>query len=163
MSRPERLDAIAYVGRWRYHLTACTHKRARHFINRESCESTLSQFLRVGREESFEVVVYCFMPDHLHAVVDGKSDSADFRRFVRLAKLRSGYWFSRATGARLWQEGYFDHVLREDEDLVALVEYVIGNPVRAHLVTTPAEYPYWGSQVYSREEVLDLVAGRSRI
>jgi REP element-mobilizing transposase RayT len=43
------------------------------------------------------------MPDHLHAVVTARSAAADFQRFVRLAKQRSGFRFVQGAGRRLWQ------------------------------------------------------------
>ena len=97
------------------------------------------------------------MPDHLHALVTAVSDIADLPRFVRLAKQHSGFAFARATGRRLWQDSYFDRTLREDESPAATIRYLINNPVRAGLVETPAAYPHWGSQVYSREEILEFV------
>ena len=71
-----------------------------------------------------------------------------WRGYVRLAKQRSGYAFTRATGQRLWQESYFDRTVRNVEELPALVEYMIRNPLRAGLVAAPEDYPHWGSQRY---------------
>jgi REP element-mobilizing transposase RayT len=34
--------------------------------------------------------------------------------------------------ARLWQRGYYEHVVRDERELAAIREYVIGNPVRWH-------------------------------
>jgi len=63
---------------------------------------------------------------------------------------------------RLWQEGYYEHVVRKDEVLPELVGYILRNPVRAGLVADPTEYPYWGSQVYSREELREYVGSVRR-
>jgi REP element-mobilizing transposase RayT len=38
--------------------------------------SVLEQFLQTGRGEHFEVLLYCFMPDHLHLLVMGAEPSA---------------------------------------------------------------------------------------
>jgi len=32
--------------------------------------------------------------------------------------------------ARLWQRGYFDHVVRDDRDLERIREYIATNPLR---------------------------------
>jgi hypothetical protein len=37
------------------------------------------------------------------------------------------------------------------------VRYILLNPVKAGLVSNPLEYPFWGSETLTREELLDLV------
>ena len=97
------------------------------------------------------------MPDHVHLLVGGLTPVADFQRFMKLAKQLSGWRYKRAHGDRLWQEGYVDRVLRDDEVTWDVVRYVVNNPLRAGLAATPAEYPHWGSDVYTREEILDFL------
>jgi putative transposase len=158
MLHPHRLDPSAYVGVHRYFLTFCTDRRRCYFTDPRIVESTALQIHQSASREGFQILAYCFMPDHLHAVVTAQSHAADVQRFARLAKQRSGFQFACAGGRRLWQKSYFDRTLRSDEDLAAVIRYVIENPVRAGLATVPAEYPHWGSQTYTREEILEFVA-----
>ena len=44
----------------------------------------------------------------------------------------------------LWQAKFFDHVIRNDQDLRESLNYVAMNPVRAGYVTRPCFYPYTG-------------------
>ena len=60
----------------------------------------------------------------------------------------------------LWQPGFFDHVLRNDESYSQKWEYVRQNPVRAGLVDRADEWPYQGKIV-----VIDrasIFCGRTR-
>jgi REP element-mobilizing transposase RayT len=124
---------------------------------------TVLQILRVAADQHVEVLAYCFMPDHVHAIVVAHAETSNLERFVRIAKQRSGYAFRQVTGRRLWQESYFDRTVRNVQELPSLVEYMIRNPVRAGLVGDPADYAYWGSERYSREELLEFVmSGRRR-
>jgi hypothetical protein len=75
----------------------------------------------------------------------------------RLAKQRAGYLFARERHELLWQESFFDRTLRHEDDLVDVIRYVINNPVRAGLVEAPAAYMFWGSQSYTRDEILDFI------
>ena len=95
------------------------------------------------------------MPDHVHLLLEGLSESSDLQRFVTLAKQRSGWMFARRSREWLWQEGFYDRVLREGDDVGSVARYVIANPVRAGLVASPAEYPYLGSDVWSLDELLE--------
>jgi hypothetical protein len=42
----------------------------------------------------------------------------------------------------LGQDGYWDRVLRPDEDVLPVADYIAMNPVRAGLVERPEDYPY---------------------
>ncbi len=44
----------------------------------------------------------------------------------------------------LWQARFFDHVIRNDNDLRENLDYIAMNPVRAGHVTHPCFYPYTG-------------------
>ena len=142
----------------------CTHSRTRPFTDAVIVRDVLLQFLRTAVDLRCEILAYCVMPDHVHLIVIVHEEETDLREFVRLVKQRSGYAYAQAHGSRLWQQSYFDRTVRTMEELPSLVEYIIGNPVRARLAASPADYPYWGSQRYTRDELLEFVvaAGRSR-
>jgi putative transposase len=163
MTRPRRLEAADYKGCRAYFLTICTHNRTRPFTDAAIVALVLRQFLRVAAEQHVEILAYCFMPDHLHLIVIAHGADTDLQRFVRLAKQCAGFAFTRATGRRLWQDSYFDRTVRSVEELPALVEYTIRNPLRAELVRSPTDYPHWGSGRYSREELLEYVASARRV
>jgi|APIni6443716594_1056825.scaffolds.fasta_scaffold143187_1 putative transposase len=157
MSYPHRLDPSQYAGCRLLFLTICTFDRAERFRDAAVVDLVVSHFLRTARECGIEVIAYCVMPDHVHLIVVGKTAGADMRRFVGLAKQRSGYEFARTCQGRLWQPSFFDRTIRPNEDVAEIIAYVIRNPVRARLVQDPADYPHWGSQAYSREEILAFV------
>ena len=113
------------------------------------------QFRKTSKDEAFEILAYCIMPDHGHFLIEGLEDRPDFRRFCKLAKQRSGSAHARSHGGRLWQEGYHERVLRENDDLRALARYLLNNPVRAGLVAAPIDYPYLGSDRWALAELID--------
>jgi hypothetical protein len=47
----------------------------------------------------------------------------------------------------LWQPGFFDHLLRNDESYARKWEYVRENPVRAGLVAERDQWPHQGEIV----------------
>jgi putative transposase len=157
MSYPHRLDSSQYTGYRAYSLTINTFHRVEWFRDAAVVNAVLSQFLHSAASIGIEVIAYCFMPDHLHLIVVGKTAGADTRRFVGLAKQRSGYEFARTRPGRLWQPSFFDRIIRSDEDIAEIIAYVIRNPVRAGIVEDPADYPHWGSQAYSREAILGFI------
>jgi putative transposase len=97
------------------------------------------------------------MPDHIHFVVEGVSTTADLQSLAKDFKQRTGFAYKRQTGQPLWQEGFYDRVLRQDENLEETVRYLLGNPVRAGLVRHPIEWPYVMSERFDLRELLEGV------
>ena len=153
MSRPPRIPGFDYRGLYRYFLTFSTMRRRPVFRDERMSSVTLMQLRRTARLEGFAVLAYCLMPDHVHLLVEGRTDAADFRTFVRRAKQRSGQVYAHETGERLWQDGYFERVLRNDTDVREVARYIVWNPVRAGLARTPQEYPHLGSDVLSAADL----------
>jgi REP-associated tyrosine transposase len=161
-TRIRRLPSFDYVGPHRYSLTLCAFARDKIFVDAEFVDVVIDQILRAANDRSFEVLAYCVMPDHVHLVVDGTTASSDLAEFVKHAKQLSGYHGKQFIGGRIWQTGYFERVLRENEDSRDVVAYVLANPVRAGLVAKPDDWPFIGSGVCSLKELLEYVQDCAR-
>jgi hypothetical protein len=61
------------------------------------------------------------MPDHIHIVATGVSADSNLVAFIEGWKQKTGYAHKQATGARLWQGGYYDHILRAEEDRAGVI------------------------------------------
>jgi len=109
-----------------------------------------SQFLRCARANDFEILAYCFMPDHLHLVAKGLTPTSYLRDFVAVAKQRSAYAARAWMRGRLWQPGYYERILRDRDDVQNVIRYVLENPVRAGLVRVAGDYPFAGKPVSPR-------------
>ena len=87
------------------------------------------------------------MPDHTHLLVRGLTGDADLRLFMKTAKQLSGYHIKQLTGRKPWTDGYFERVVRHDEDLRRFLDYILLNPVKAKLATSRGEHPHtWEDQ-----------------
>jgi putative transposase len=112
-------------------------------------------FMKKTFEGEFDLLLFTFMPDHLHLLLEGTSEKSNARRSVKLFKQLSGYWFKQKFGSRLCQKGYHDRILRGDEIPEAVAWYVLNNPVRKGLVLNPFDYPFSGSFVFHDLKQLD--------
>ncbi len=92
-------------------------------------------------------------------LVEAERSDADFVKWVNLWRQLSGFFERRHSGEYLWQEGYWDHTLRDDESVPSVAAYIVWNPVRAGLAGSPEEYPLTGSSLYT---VAELAAGEPR-
>jgi putative transposase len=152
---PPHLPHFSYRGFHRYFLTWCCDGRALRFVTVEPINLVRSQIVRAAEPSGMAIVAWCYMPDHLHLLVEGTRPDADALRFINAAKQGSGFQFSRRFGDRLWQRYGHERVLRGDEDTRTVVRYLIENPVRAGLATDVRQYPHIGSQLWDREELIE--------
>jgi len=97
------------------------------------------------------------MPDHLHILAEGESEDSELERFVSRMKQRTGFWYAQLHRQRLWQDGYYDRILRGEEQTLVVARCILKNPVRAGYVTRFEEYPFSGSNRHSFEELADAM------
>jgi len=147
-NRPRRLDGVSYVGFERYFLTTCTAFRRPFFAASSVANAVAVQLIHDADHFEFVVLAYCLMPDHLHALVEAQSEQSDFQAFVKRFKQTTGFRHRQLTRNALWQPGFHERVLRNDEASPAVVRYILENPVRAGLAKQIGEYPFAGSGVY---------------
>ena len=159
---PHRLSSDQYRGFSCYFLTASTYRRRTAFLDPRLCGVATKQLLQSATKHGFEVTAYCLMPDHVHVLTSAERPNADFVKWLHSWRQLSGYWERRRTGLYLWQEGYWDYTLRDDESVLGIAAYIVGNPVRAGLVPTPQQYRHLGSSRYTLAELMTAVQQKPR-
>jgi putative transposase len=87
----------------------------------------------------WHIALFLIMPDHLHALLS-------FGRDESMSNV-IGDWkhFQTRKHDISWQEGFFDHRLRDDErgeQLAAKISYIRQNPVVAGLCTKAEDWPW---------------------
>ena len=153
--RVGRLPGFDYRGPRRYFLTFCVRNRVPAFLNGETADACVEEFCRAAVMRAFEITVHCVMPDHVHLLVTGLAEDSHLPSFASLAKQLSGFRCRGVVTGRLWQDGYYDHILRDEEKSAVVIRYILENPVRSGLVRHVTEYPYVGSQRYTREQLIE--------
>jgi putative transposase len=158
-----RLGAFEYVGMHRYSVTCCTFKRRPWFMDPSIVGDVLSRLLRIMEEQEFEVTAYCFMKDHVHVLLEAQSDASALRPAMKRWKQACGFAHRHLHHVPLWQAGYYEHVLRDEADVLAAAAYITANPLRAGLTKSILDYPYCGSSRYSLEQLaVAIQSGRCR-
>jgi REP element-mobilizing transposase RayT len=141
MPRQPRLDAPGTV----HHVWARGLDRRAILLDAADCGDMLARMSRVLPESSVPCYVWCFIPNHTHAVLQSgeKGISSALRRihtgfavYFNHRYERTGYVFQSRFGSR---------VVRDDADLATVILYVCLNPPRAGIVSSLEElerYPW---------------------
>ena len=89
--------------------------------------------------QRWRITIFLLMPDHLHALLS-------FARDESMSRVISDWKHFHSRKLRVaWQDGYFDHRLRDDErgeQLSEKMNYIRQNPVAAGLCTPGEEWPW---------------------
>lgn len=132
-----------------YAITMCTEQRLPWFGVIREGEMYLSEQGVLIRELWLDMQVeflsvrldaFILMPNHLHATLQLDGDNVAHnptlgdivQRFKSLstiryaAKVRDGFWEPFPT--RLWQQHYYDHIVRDQRDLDRCRRYIEANP-----------------------------------
>ncbi len=120
-----------------YLVTAVTQRRARVFEDLSAARTLILTMREDARRGSHETLAFVVMPDHLHWLLQLQKGSLS--ELVGRVKSIS----ARRLGTRVWQDGFHDRALRDEDDLQAVARYIVANPLRAGLVERIGCYPHW--------------------
>ena len=140
------LDASFYqMPGWIYFITIATNFKTSYFV-KEDLNKEIIECLKRGKERlKCKVYVYCLMPDHLHILCGTNENHISVLDFVNQFKGKSTRigWKYEIKGP-LWQKRNYDHILRKEENLQEIADYIVNNPVRGGLVERWNQYPFCG-------------------
>lgn len=120
-----------------YHITAVTQNRLPHFASLYNGRKVVQQLMALQDQGMAQTLCYVLMPDHLHWLM--VLQNGTLPDVVRLLKGRS----ARAIGQTIWQANYYDHAVRQEDDLHKMARYIVANPLRAKLVCQIGAYSLW--------------------
>ena len=127
-----------------YLVTAVTEQRTPLFNDPYLARALVREMRRLDDLRNVNSLAWVVMPDHLHWLIE--LGPASLPSAVQRVKSRSAIAINRITGsagARVWQRGFHDRALRQDDDLIAAARYIVANPLRAGLVDRIGDYPWW--------------------
>jgi len=140
-----RLTPDQSIGRAIYFVTICAEGRRPIFNDANRCRVAIDALKRSAARAKFSVHAFCFMPDHVHFLVEGQSPGSKLVKFANQWKQLTGYLLRGELPHGFWQRRFYDHILRHAEDSQSVGWYIWMNPVRRGIVAEAHQYPFSGS------------------
>ncbi|MES9955864.1 MAG: transposase [Sedimenticola sp.] len=107
---------------------------------------------KVRRRYPFKIHGWVVLPDHLHCVITLPGKDTDYSLRWRLIKggfsrqVVQDEWLSDSQKRRgergIWQRRYWEHLIRDERDFQAHMDYVHINPVKHGLAERVVDWPY---------------------
>ena len=136
----------------RYHIpgsacfiTTVTHMRAS--ILCDNFDILWDSITKVKEDEGLDLIAWVVMPDHLHMII--QPNGADVSRLLKRMKLSFAHQYRRSMGmyrGKVWQSRFWDHQIRDQDDMNRHIDYVHYNPAKHGLASSPFEWEY--SSIY---------------
>ncbi len=135
-----------------YFFTINLLKRHNNHLLVENIDAIKNAINRVKQYHPFIIHAWVILPEHMHCIIELPKDDHDFATRIRLIKI----YFSKAIpkterlsatrkrrGERgIWQRRYWEHVIRNQADFNAHMDYVHINPVKHGWVEQVKDWPH---------------------
>jgi putative transposase len=129
-----------------YFITTCAADRNNTLARDDAVRIFREEWSTALDRHGWAVGSYVIMPDHVHLFCRSTGNGKSLSGFLQAWK----QWTSKRLKAELgfpppvWQEGFFDHILRSEESYAQKWKYVKENPVRAQLVNNADQWQFSG-------------------
>lgn len=134
-----------------FFLTFVTHRRM-HLFDKPLARQCLREAVAVVRRGyPFKLVAIVLLPDHLHLILTLPEGESDYS--VRISAIKAGFtrrWLvaGGAEGVQsssrerqeyrgVWQKRFWEHLIRNEDDLIRCLDYIHYNPVKHRLAECP--------------------------
>ncbi len=140
--KPSRLHDYDYTRTGMYFVTICLRDRSpllgtidgHTVVQTRLGEVVVMEIHDLNKRfAGVEIDASIVMPDHMHLIVGLGVQTRTLGTVVGSLKASSTREVNRmrgTTGIRLWQRGYYEHVIRDEDDLNRIREYISTNPIR---------------------------------
>ena len=135
-----RLRDFDYTSEGAYFLTLCLQKKLSLFENHRAKEMVEKWIVEIeNKYENVTVDCYVVMEDHVHLILFiTEGNQISLSEIMKWFKTMTTNEYIRGVRDRvyepfekkLWQRSFYDHIIRNDEDLNEKREYVMNNPAK---------------------------------
>jgi putative transposase len=130
------------------YITTDTYKQRSFFISDERVNKIYEALDEVYPKYDFKVNGFVIMPTHCHfIIVSQNNDLSDLMHDIKGLAAFKMLDYDLGEG-KLWQRGFYDHVIRNRKDLLEKLNYIHKNLLRAGLVKDLSEYKYSSYHFY---------------
>ncbi|MGP9675271.1 MULTISPECIES: REP-associated tyrosine transposase [unclassified Halomonas] len=135
----------AYVPGGSYFFTVVTHSRQPLLADQLNINALGRAFRRVREEQPFVMEAFVLLPDHLHCLWTLPEDDSDYSsRWRDIKKYASKDFLLPSGNPNAWQRGFWEHVIRDENDWQRHIDYIHYNPVKHGWSKAPRDWK-WSS------------------
>lgn len=133
-----------YFGHYDKWLDRCQH--GHDWLRQENIAQIVADEIHRAASHHYELHAYCIMPNHVHLLIQSliekfppsrmPSAVSPVAEIMRLLKGRAARFCNLALNrsGQFWHHEYYDHYVRDENEMERIILYILNNPVKAGLV-----------------------------
>jgi len=139
-----------------FFFTVVTHQRRPFLCQPKARDLLRTAIEKVRGERPFDALAFVLLPDYFHYIWKLPDGDSDFsirlacikKEFTRLWMAGGGDEVSISTARKqhrergIWQRRFWEHTIRDEDDLAHHVNYIHYNPVKHELAKCPHQWPF---------------------
>ena len=133
-----------------FFITVVTRHRNSWFSSISSRNLIQFEMANMSNRYDLKFLAWVILPNHIHWLL--APCKADYSKLVFTFKkaVSSKYKMrgSLSTGDKFWQDRFWEHTIRDNDERRQYVEYIHYNPVKHNLVTSPRDWQHSSFQEY---------------
>jgi len=115
----------------------------RHQILRGNEDILLEAIEKHKAATASDLIAWAILPDHFHLLIQpGNTNISLLTRRIKLSFSAKYRQRKGLQSGRLWQYRFWDHIIRNQDDMNRHIAYIHRNPVKHGIVKSPFDYPY---------------------
>jgi putative transposase len=135
-----------------YFFTLVTYKRRPLFKQTQNVSLFKTALNKTKKNYPFSLNAFVILPDHLHCLWKLPKNDNDFSTRWRLIKryfsMEINTLINNRKEKEVWQNRFWEHTIRNEEDWEKHMDYIHYNPVKHGLVNLPSQWKessfhYW--------------------
>jgi putative transposase len=133
-----------------YFITCVTFRRKPLLI--ENSDLLLRTIRTIRERTPFDLTAWVVMPDHFHSII--YPTDTDISAVLQRIKMSFGVLYRRRHGlysGRVWQNRFWDHIIRDQEDMNRHIDYIHYNPVKHSVAADPYDWADSSIHEFARE------------
>ena len=148
-----------------YFFTLVTYQRRSIFFSPPAIDMLQNAIHYTNNRMPFSTVASVILPDHLHVIWSLPPESSDYSTRWRLIKSHfTRHWCNEEILSEntsrlhkgekdIWQRRFWEHLIRDENDLSCHVEYIHFNPVKHGFASSPLQWKYSSFGDYVRNGI----------
>jgi putative transposase len=116
-----------------YALTTATFQRRALFVRTENAELLVNTLFHYRDQGRYALHGFVVMPEHLHVLVT-PSETQTVERCMQCIKGGFSHEVRKQFAGEIWQPGFHEHRVRDEEDFRRQLGYIAANPEKRRLV-----------------------------
>jgi len=112
---------------------------------------------RTCKRFDLDIIAWVVLPDHLHLLLNPKINNLS--NVMKVFKQDFGFLYRQRLGirtGRVWQLRFWDHAIRDQDDMNLHIDYIHYNPIKHGLVMVTREYIHSSFLNYVRDGYYDM-------